>query len=139
MWKSYAQLCFCNSCGHAPFVSTLRRSTVHKNELRGPHSFQHTHAHCALTNPQTTRSAHPQKQKTVIPPLQIKHLILFLFTDNSANYTLRTPNNKDRQQRKLRRNTQTKQHNNRNETVVTVHHKPKSRSTDAYNYHTQNV
>ena len=130
MWKSYAQLCFCNSCGHAPFVSTLRRSTVHKNELRGPHSFQHTHAHCALKNPQTTRSAHSKKQKTVVPPYKQKQQ-MFL-TEKSANYTLRTPNNKDRQQRKLRRNTQT--NNTTIETklcVATIHHKPKSRSANA--------
>ena len=94
MWKSYAQLCFCNSCGHAPFVSTLRRSTVHKNELRGPHSFQHTHAHCALKNPQTTRSAHSKKTKDRSSPLQKKHVFFVkLKTPRSAPPTTKTDNN----------------------------------------------
>ncbi len=137
MWKSYAHLCFCNSCGHAPFVSTLRRITVHKNELRGPHSFPHTHAHCALTNPQTTRSAHSKKQKTVVPPYK-KNFVFFKLktpqTTRSAPPTTKTDNNANYDATRKQTTQQSKLNCVLQRYITNPSHAPQMR-----NYRTQNV
>ena len=107
------QHCSQERIARAPFVPT------HTRTLRTDKSANYT-----LRTPKTTKDRSS--------PLQRKHLFLFVLLKTPQTTRSAPPNNKDRQQRKLRRNTQT--NNTTIETklcVATIHHKPKSRSANA--------